>query len=105
MDSQRYSEDSYQGFGAIPKLILAGRLDGFADGRPVSIVAEENEITFSAGDLAALIRLRCSGIAVLHLVGSALEFANIRVSVKLGWLGKVEVFPRPNIVIRLFMPQ
>ena len=45
MGPERGAQDPHQGSEQKPKLSLAGRLDGHVDGRPVSFVAENRDLT------------------------------------------------------------
>ena len=84
---------------------LAGRLDGYMDGRPLSLVAENREITLIARRLRTLLALRESWWAFGQLLGNFLQPAGIRIVVRMKWFGNVEVFPRPNFLTRLLLPR
>ncbi len=104
MGHERDDQDPHQGPGPRPKLILAGRLDGTFDGRPVSLVAEGRDLILGAGDLATLLALRKSWQGA-HPVRALLRQGGIRLQARAPWLGKVEVFPSPNFLVRLFLPR
>ncbi len=84
---------------------LAGRLDGYLDGRPLCLVAENCEITLIARRLRTLLVLRRNWRAFGQLLGNFLQSAGIRIVVRMKWFGKVEVFPRPNYLTRLLLPR
>ncbi|QDU92385.1 hypothetical protein Pla8534_01310 [Lignipirellula cremea] len=104
MGPQRNRQDSYRGQGRTPKLRMAGRLDGFLDGRPLSLVAEEGTVTLNSDNLSSLLKLRRSWRTMVHPLFAILEREDIRLLVQVRWLGKVEVFPRPKYLFRLFLP-
>jgi hypothetical protein len=79
---------------------LVGRLDGYLDGRPVSLVAENRDLTLSVDKLSSLLTLRRNWQSVQPVL-ALLELADIRLLLRLGRLGSVLVFPRPNLLIRL----
>ena len=82
---------------------LAGRLDGYLDGRLMSLVAENREITLIARRLRTLLALRRSWWAFGQLLRNLCQPVGIRIMVQMKWLGKVEVFPRPNFLTRLIL--
>jgi len=84
---------------------LAGRLDGYLDGRPLRLVAENREITLIARRLRTVLALRGSWPAFGQLVRNLCHPAGIRIMVKVKWFGSVEVFPRPNFLTRLLLPR
>ena len=47
MGSERDDEDPHRGRGSTPKLRLAGRIDGVVDGRPVSLIAERQNLVLT----------------------------------------------------------
>ena len=99
------AQDSHQGVGQKPKLSLAGRLDGYVDGRPVSLVAEDRDITLITGKFRTLLTLRRSWQAIMQPLQAVLERAEIRLLVRMGWFGQVELFPNPNYLVRLLLPR
>lgn len=103
MGFERNAEDPHKGAGSEPKMSWAGRFDGCIDGRPVSLVMDGRDIKVLAAELGTLVALRRNWQAV-RLLGSLLKWANIRVLVRLKWLGYLEVFPSPSPLVRLFLP-
>lgn len=107
MGAERHREDPHPRPGPNPKLTLAGRLDGFVNGRPVSLVTDGDTVTLVPGStstLLALVRLRRSW---RHLAGSlrqVLARTNIRLYVRVGWLGRVQLLPDTSPFFRLFLP-
>ncbi len=108
MGVQRHGEDPHPRPGPKPKLILAGRLDGFLNGRPLSIVAEDHQITLVPGGLGSLLELfkiRRSWRFVKPPLRMFLHRANIRLLLRLGWFGQLQLLPNPNMLLRLFLPR
>lgn len=100
MGAERHREDPHLRPGPIPKLTLAGRLDGFVNGRPVSLVADGDTVTIvpgSTGTLLALMRMRRSWRQVLVRT-------NIRLYIRVGWFGRVQLLPDTSPLLRLFLP-
>jgi hypothetical protein len=105
MGPERDAQNPHQGFWQKPKLSLAGRLDGYVDGRPVSFVAENRDLTLSTSKLSTLLTLRRSWQATVQPLRAVRERAEIRLMIRIRWFGKVEVFPNPNYLIRLLLPR
>ncbi len=107
MGAQWHREDPHPRPGPNPKLILAGRLDGFVNGRPVSIIADGDTVTLvpgSLGTLLALMRLRRSWRHVAGSLRQVLVRTNIRLYVRVGWLGRVQLLPDTTPLLRLVLP-
>jgi hypothetical protein len=105
--AERHREDPHPRPGHNPKLTLAGRLDGFVNGRPVSLVADGDTVTLVPGStstLLALIRLRRSWRHVADLPRQVLGRTNIRLYVRVGWFGRVQLLPDTSPFFRLFLP-
>ena len=83
---------------------MVGRLDGFLDGRPLSLVAEDGIVTLDSDSLSNLLALRRNWQTIVKPVLAILEREDIRLLVRVSWLGKMEVFPKPKYLIRLFFP-
>jgi hypothetical protein len=83
---------------------VAGRLDGILDSRPLSLVAEDGNLTLNSASFSSLLKLRRSWRAIGQPLCAILEREEIRLLVRVRWLGKFEVFPRPNYLVRLFLP-
>ena len=107
MGAQRYREDPNPRPGPNPKLTLAGRLDGFVNGRPVSLVAYGDTVTLVPGStstLLALMRLRQSWRHVSGSLRQVLARTNIRFYVRVGWFGRLQLYPYTSPLFRLFLP-
>lgn len=87
---------------------MAGRLDGFVSGRPLSLLAEENQFTIVPSHfrtLLELLKIRRSCLSVILPLQTALRKAEITVYVRLGWIGKVQLLPEPSFLLRPFLPR
>jgi hypothetical protein len=104
MGPERHPESSHEGSRQKPKLSLAGRLDGHLDGRPVSLVAENRDLVLHAGRIRTLLTLRRSWKSTVQPLRAVLGRAEIPLMLRIGWFGKVEVFPNPIYLIRLLLP-
>ncbi len=108
MGAQRHREDPHPRPGPNPKLTLAGRLNGFLNGRPLSLVADGDGVTLvpgGVGTLVALFRLRRSWRRVATPLRAVLARTNVRLYVRVGWLGRVPVLPDPGLLFRLTRPR
>ena len=100
MGPERDRESRHHRSGPKPKLRLVGRLDGYLDGRPVSLVAENRDLTLNVDKFSSLLTLHRNWQSVQPVL-ELLEWTDIRLLLRLGRLGPVLVFPRPNLLIRL----
>ena len=104
MGFERDDEDPHRGTGATPKLTLAGRIDGTVDGWPVSLVAERRNLVLDVGRFRTLLTIRRGGRSTFSPIRSFLAWSDIRLLVRIGWLGSVEVLPNPSYLVRLMLP-
>ena len=107
MGAQRHREDPHPRRGPNPKLTLAGRLDGFVNGRPVSLIADGDTITLEPGGLRTLfvlLRLRRSWRYAAGSLRQVLGRTNIGLYVRVGWFGRLQLFPDTSPFFRLFLP-
>jgi hypothetical protein len=82
---------------------MAGRLDGFLDGRPLSLIAQEGTVTLNSDNLSSLLKLRRTWSTMFQPLIAILDWQDFRLLVQVRWLGKVEVFPKPKYLVRLFL--
>jgi hypothetical protein len=82
---------------------MVGRLDGFLDGRPLSLVAEDGAVTLNSDNLTSLLKLRRIWRTRVQPLLTIVEREDIRLLVRVRWLGNIEVFPRPNYLVCLFL--
>jgi hypothetical protein len=85
--------------------MLAGRLDGNVRGRPVNLIAENRDLVLEVGNLRTLLTLRRSWRLTAEPLLAILRATDIRVSVQTSWLGRVEIFPKPQFFVRLMLPR
>ena len=105
MDSEWNGEDQHPECGAKPKVVLAGRLDGTVNGRPVNIVAENNEVTLTLTDVRTLLYLRRTWAVLAYEVTRLSCGLGTKLTVRIGRLGKLEVLPRPGFLVRVLLPK
>ena len=104
MGAARDHEDPDERHGYVPKLILAGRLTGTLDGRPVVIEAGDTGllVSFPAVQSAwAARRTADSLVPVLRM----LKRNGIAVRLRLAGLVTVDLLPTPSGVVRLIAPR
>ena len=68
------------------------------------LVAEDRDLTLDVGNIRNLLRLRRCWRAAVQPVRTLLQRADIRLLARMGWFGKVELFPSPNFLIRMLLP-
>ncbi len=74
------------------------------NGRPLSVTAEGRDITLVTRGVGTLLALRgCWPVA--PPLRAALAAANLRVLVRVGWFGRVELLPHPGLALRLILPR
>jgi hypothetical protein len=82
---------------------MVGRLDGFLDGRPLSLVAADGAVTLNSDNLTSLVKLRRIWRTMAQPLLTIVEREDMRLLVRVRWLGNLEVFPRPKYLVRLFL--
>ena len=103
MGAARDDEDPHQGHGHVPKLIMAGRLVGTLDGRPVVIDADDTGITLGLGSLGAAWSAWKGARSSRGLLG-LLKRSNVAVRVTIARSVTLELLPRPSTVARIALP-
>jgi hypothetical protein len=103
MGSARDDEDSHAGHRHIPKLILAGRLTGTFDGRPVVISADGGGVTVAISTLRSVWTLRNYGTGALPLL-QFLKASRIPLTLRLADSVSIPVLPNAGWLVRLFAP-
>ena len=103
MGSARDDEDSYAGHRHVPKLILAGRLTGTFDGRPVVINADDAGVTLDVSTLRLAWTLRKYGSVVLPFL-QLLRASHTPLTLRLPGSVSVAVLPKAGWLVRLFAP-
>ena len=97
-------QDPHPGHGFIPKLIVAGRLTGTLDGRPVVIDADEGGVVVSFTTVAGAWAAKRSATALVPLLAVARRSA-MPVRLNVAGLVALEVLPRPNRLVRFLVPR
>lgn len=101
MGTERDNEDSHRRRGSTPKLSLAGRIDGMVDGRPVTLIAEGQNLVLIVQRWRTLLTIRRSSRSVIQALSEFLTRSDIRLFVRIRWLGRVEVHPNPSFLVRM----
>ena len=86
-----------------PKLRLAGRIEMTVDGRPATLIANEDQIVLRSGSVVSLISIWSKSKMFRNTIQTGLEITRLRVVVDLGWFGNVEIFPKTPILLRYFV--
>lgn len=84
-------------------MIMAGRLTGTVDGRPVVIDADDSGLTVVITALRTAWALRGAAktfVPVLRLV----RYGEVPVRVTIAGFLKLEILPKPSALARLFVP-
>ena len=105
MGPERDDEDPDRGRGSTPKLRLAGRLDGEMDGQPVSVVMESQNLVLTVERLRTLLTIRHGCRSLVEPLRAFLTRSDIRLIVRIRWLGAVEVLPNPPFWVRMLLPR
>jgi hypothetical protein len=100
--SARDNEDPDAGHGYVPKLILAGRLAGTLDGRPVVISADEAGVFLDVSTLYSGWQLRKYSSSVLPVLGW-LNAWHVPLTVRVAGVS-VPVLPKAGLLVRFFAP-
>lgn len=105
MGSERNDEDSHWRRGSTPKLTLAGQIDAVVDGRPVSLTGERQDMVLSVGHWRTLVKIRRSSRPLIQTVREFVTRSDIRLFVRIKWLGRVQVHPNPSFWVRILIPR
>lgn len=103
MGPARRPENPYEGHGYVPKLILAGRLTGTLDGRPVVIEAGESGLLVSMSAVQsawAAWRTAEPLLPVLH----TLKRFKVPLRLRVAGVVSVELLPKTSALAKLFSP-
>lgn len=82
--------------------MLVGCLEGSVDGRPVRIVAANGDLSVDL-QFVSLLAMRRSWPGILPGVDALLRLLHIRLLIRAGWLGFVEVSPKPSLLTRMLL--
>jgi hypothetical protein len=83
--------------------MVAGRLTGSLDGRPVVIDADGSGLVLTIATVQSLWGMRRIAGSVGPLLG-LLKHHGIPVRMRVAGLVSVEVLPRPSALVRIFVP-
>ena len=97
-------ENPDEGHGYVPKLIVAGRLTGTVDGRPVVIDADDSGLVVTAVTLRTAWASSRSVGSLLPVLG-ILKRHGIPLRLSIAGLVTLEVLPRPSALARIFVPR
>jgi hypothetical protein len=103
MGAARDDEDSNPGTGYAPKLILAGRLSGSIDGRPVVITADAAGVTFDVASFRSAWNLRAYGDNFLPVV-RFLKASGIPLTLRVAGIVSLPLLPTAGALIKLLAP-
>jgi len=84
--------------------MLAGRLTGTLDGRPVVIDADDSGLLVSMPSLGAAWAARRSVGSLLPVL-QALDRGGVRLRTRVAGLVTVDLLPRPSGLAKLFIPE
>lgn len=104
MGVARYAQDSHTGHGFVPKLIVAGRLTGTLDGRPVVIDADESGFVVSFAMIRTAWAARRSVAALLPALAVA-KSHGVPVRLNVAGLVSLGVLPVPSTLVRIIAPR
>ena len=105
MDSEWRDEDQHWRLHQTPKLILAGRVDLLIDGQPCTLTGDGQNLLIETRSWQTLFSLKTSWTSSLKPLQATIAWLQLRVLVRAGWFGTVEVFPKPPGWLRLFIPR
>ncbi len=83
---------------------MVGRIDGTVDGRPVSLIAERKSLVFDVSRLRTLIMIRRGLRSTFRPLLTLLVQTDLRLTVRVGWLGSFELLPNPSYLVKLTLP-
>ncbi len=83
--------------------MLAGHDDGVVNGRPVSLDAERQELLITVERWRTLLTILLSSRSFIRASRKFLTRADIRLFVRIDWLGRVEVHPNPSFLVRMLL--
>lgn len=97
-------QDPHARHGFLPKLIMAGRLAGSVDGRPVVIDADESGFTVSFAMLRTAWKAWRTVAALLPVLAVAKRLG-VPVRLNVAGLVSLEVLPVPSTLLRILTPR
>lgn len=103
MGAARDHENKDEGHGHVPKLILAGRLTGTLDGRPVVIEADDAGVLLSMSSLRSAWTARRT-IGPLLPVLQTLKRFKVPLRARIAGILTVELLPHASAFAKLVSP-
>jgi hypothetical protein len=79
--------------------VLVGCVDGTVNGRPVRILAANGDLTVDL-QFVSLLAMRRTMHGIPPSIDALLRLAHLRLCIRVGWLGFLEVSPKPSALIR-----
>lgn len=101
MGAARDHENPDEGY--VPKLILAGRLTGTLDGRPVVIEAGKSGLLVSVSGIQAAWAARRSVQSLLPVLRTLKRF-RVPLRLRIAGIVSVELLPNTSALAKLFSP-
>jgi hypothetical protein len=74
------------------------------DGRLVRLIAERKDMVLTVERWRTLLTIRRSSRLLIQSLREFITRSDIRLFVRIGWLGRVEVHPNPSFLIRMLLP-
>jgi hypothetical protein len=84
--------------------MLAGRIDGMVDGRPLNLIAERQNLVLTVESWRTLIAIGRSSKSLIQPLREFLNGTDIRLYVRLSWVGVLRVHPNPSFLVRMLLP-
>jgi hypothetical protein len=102
-DDRQTQDQHKQRSEDVPKLTLAGRLEGTLSGGPVEIVAEGRELLIVLPSLSSAWRVRRFVDTLLPSMRQLRRWG-VLLRVQIGARWTLQVLPKPHFLIRLALP-
>ena len=103
MGAARDHENPDERHGYVPKLILAGRLTGTLDGRPVVIEAGESGLLLSMSAVQSAWAARRTVSSLLPVL-QTLKRVQVPLRLRIAGIVSVELLPNTSTLAKLFSP-
>lgn len=84
--------------------MLAGRIDGLVDGRPMNLVAEKQNLVLTIKSWRTLIAIGRSSSSLIQPLRQFLKETDMRLYVRISWIGVLQVHPNPSFLVRMLLP-
>ena len=104
MGSKRVDDYQYAGKGFLPKVTWVGSLDAACSGRKTSIEIGADRVLFKIADLKSVLFWREVPIPQPRLLIWMLNLAELKLYAQIGQRKPIELFPKPNWIVRWSSP-